>query len=108
MITDSEENLDRVASSAARAGAVGFHGGLLFLKPCAQRVFFPFLEKEFPKLVKRYHSRYAKNAYLKGEYPKLIEDRVATIRKRYKLDRNTRELRPEQQLPAQQLELYPN
>jgi DNA repair photolyase len=106
MITDTEENLDKVASAAARAGAIGFHGGLLFLKPCAQRVFFPFLEKEFPKLVKRYQARYAAGAYLKGEYPKLIQDRVTAIRKRYGLDKNTRELRPEQHRPGEQLSLY--
>jgi DNA repair photolyase len=106
MITDSDVNLDRVAAAAARAGAVGFHGGLLFLKPCAQRVFFPFLEKEFPKLVKRYHARYAQGAYLKGEYPKLIEARVAAIRKRYGLERNTREPEPDWPRSGEQMSLY--
>ncbi|MEP6539535.1 MAG: radical SAM protein [Bryobacteraceae bacterium] len=106
MITDSETNLDRVAAAAARAGAVGFHGGLLFLKPCAQRVFFPFLEAQFPKLVKRYHARYAKGAYLKGEYPKLIQDRVQAIRKRYGLDRNIRAWEGEQPQSSEQLSLY--
>ncbi len=91
MITDSEENLDRVAAAAARAGAVGLHGGLLFLKPCAQRVFYPFLEKEFPKLLKRYQVRYAQGAYLRGDYAKLIQDRVAAIRKRYGLEGHTRD-----------------
>jgi len=105
-ITDSETNLDRVAASAARAGAVGFHGGLLFLKPCAQRVFFPFLEAQFPKLVKRYRARYGSGAYLKGEYPKLIQDRVQAVRKRYGLERNTRAWDGEQPLANEQLSLY--
>ena len=106
MITDSEVNLDRVAAAAARAGAVGFHGGLLFLKPCAQRVFFPFLEAEFPNLVKRYRVRYAKGAYLKGDYPSLIQDRVRAIRKRYGLENNTRAWDSDQLQPGEQLSLY--
>jgi DNA repair photolyase len=104
LITDSETNLDRVAAAAARAGACGFHGGLLFLKPCAQKVFFPFLEEQFPDLVSRYRARYAKGAYLKGEYPKLIEARVTAIRKRYGLDRPRME--PESPTSGAQLELY--
>ena len=54
----------------------------------------------------RTETQEARNAYLKGEYAKLIEDRVAVIRKRYKLDRNTRVWEPEQMPTKQQLELY--
>ncbi len=106
MITDSEVNLDRVAAAAARAGAIGFHGGLLFLKPCAQRVFFPFLEAEFPSLLKRYRTRYAKCAYLKGEYPKLIQDRVRAIRKRYGLENNSLAWESDRPQLGEQLSLY--
>lgn len=104
MITDSEANLDSVAKAAARAGAKSFHGGLLFLKPCSRRVFFPFLQKRFPQLVERYAIRYAKNAYLKGEYAEMIEARVSTVRKRYGLDRRVLEEPPQQ--PDEQLRLY--
>jgi len=54
----------------------------------------------------RYQSRYAKGAYLKGEYPKLIEDRVAAIRKRYGLNRNIRSSADQEPLPAPQLMLF--
>ncbi len=106
MITDSEMNLDRVAAAAARAGARAFHGGLLFLKPCAQRVFFPFLEEQFPQLVDRYKKQYAKGAYLKGKYPKLIEARVAVIRKRYGLNQQARESGPAEPQPGEQMALF--
>ena len=108
MITDSETNLDRVAAAAAKAGACGFYGGLLFLKPCAQKVFFPFLEERFPDLLTRYRARYAEGAYLKGEYPKLIEARVAAIRKRYGLDLGRFEPELEAPGPGAQLQLYPD
>src|SRR5437764_1253955 len=49
LITDSEKNLDRVAEAAAEAGAGYFGGGLLFLMPSAQKVFYPFLEERFPR-----------------------------------------------------------
>jgi DNA repair photolyase len=104
MITDSEANLDAVAKAAARAGARSFHGGLLFLKPCSRRVFFPFLKERFPNLVERYAARYGKNAYLKGDYVQMIEARVATIRRRYGLDK--RQLEPTPPQPDEQLSLY--
>jgi DNA repair photolyase len=99
-------NLDRVAAAAAKAGARSFHGGLLFLKPCAQRVFFPFLEEQFPQLVDRYKKQYAKGAYLKGEYPKLIEARVAVIRKRYGLIQQARESGPVEPQSGDQMILF--
>ena len=66
LITDSEKNLDALAAAAAKAGATHFGGGLLFLMPCAQKVFLPFLEQRFPHLVRRYKERFEKNAYLRG------------------------------------------
>lgn len=106
MITDSEMNLDRVAAAAARAGAVGFHGGLLFLKPCAQRVFFPFLMHQFPELAERYRARYAKGAYLKGRYATQIQSRVRAIQKRYGLQNNTLAWESDPTQPGEQLSLY--
>jgi hypothetical protein len=66
-------------------GASAFSAGPLFLKPCAQKVFLPFLEAHFPHLVQRYRERFEKSAYLKGAYPEMIEERVAKIRARQNL-----------------------
>ena len=83
LINDSEESLNQVCAAAAANGASAFSAGPLFLKPCAQQVFFPFLEKHFPHLVRRYKERFEKNPYLKGAYPEMIEERVQKIRERH-------------------------
>jgi len=85
LINDSEESLDKICEVAAQHGASFFSAAPLFLKPCAQQVFFPFLEQHFPHLVRRYRERYEKNAYLRGHYPEMIQERVRKIRERHGL-----------------------
>jgi len=87
LINDSEASLDQVCEAAARHGATSFSAAPLFLKPCAQRVFLPFLERSFPHLVRRYRERFEKSAYLKGHYPEMITQRVEKIRARHNLER---------------------
>ena len=87
LINDSEASLDQVCEAAARHGATSFSAAPLFLKPCAQRVFLPFLERSFPHLVHRYRERFEKSAYLKGHYPEMIAQRVEKIRARHNLER---------------------
>src|SRR5579864_6400271 len=57
-ITDSEDSLHMLAAAARQAGARHFGGGPLFLMPCAQKIFFPFLEQRFPKLAPQYRAMY--------------------------------------------------
>jgi DNA repair photolyase len=85
LITDQEERLDRLAKAARDHGASYFGGGVLFLMPCSRKVFFPFLEKHYPHLLRRYREKYEKEAYLKGPYRDAIRDRIAAIRDRYGL-----------------------
>ncbi|HTA43680.1 MAG TPA: radical SAM protein [Bryobacteraceae bacterium] len=85
LITDQEERLDRLAKAAKDHGATYFGGGVLFLMPCSRKVFFPFLEKNFPHLLRRYRERYEKDAYLKGPYKEIIRDRIAAVREKYGL-----------------------
>ncbi len=102
-LTDGWQNLDAVAQAAARAGARYLGGGILFLMPCAKKVFFPFLEAEFPRLAARYRARFAHSPYLRGPYADQIRDRVARIRARHGLASSPvdyqPELGPEPQLP---------
>jgi DNA repair photolyase len=79
-LTDSAESLRAVASAASEAGASSFGAAVLFLKPCAQSVFFPFLEEQYPELLRRYENQYRAGAFLKGEYPDYINRVVKTIR----------------------------
>jgi DNA repair photolyase len=85
LINDSEESLDEVCAAAAAHGASSFSAGPLFLKPCAQQVFFPFLEHNFPHLVRRYRERFEKNPYLTGAYPEIIEERLRNIRAHHQM-----------------------
>jgi DNA repair photolyase len=85
LINDSEKSLEAVCAAAAANGASSFSASPLFLKPCAQQVFFPFLEQHFPHLLRRYKERYQTNAYLKGHYPEVIRERVQNVLSRHKL-----------------------
>ena len=84
-LTDSPCALEAVARAAAHHGARSFYGNVLFLMPSAMKQFLPFLEREFPRLVKRYRRLYARSAYLNGEYKEEISKLVATLRARYGL-----------------------
>lgn len=85
LLNDSERSMDRLAAAAAEAGASYFSAAVVFLKPCAQAVFFPFLANHYPHLLRRYQERFEKNAYLKGEYPKMIKERLERLRTKYNL-----------------------
>jgi DNA repair photolyase len=85
LINDSEASLDAVAHAAADAGAVSFYGNVLFLKPCSKQVFLPFVERQFPRLFHRYRERFEKSAFLRGDYPEMIQKRVQAVRERYGL-----------------------
>jgi DNA repair photolyase len=84
-ITDDPLALDELARQAAVAGARSLHGNVLFLMPSAMRYFMPFLESEFPKLVKRYRRLYARSAYLRGPYKEQISRLMGDLRAKYGL-----------------------
>jgi len=86
-LNDSMRSLEAVASAASSAGACSLAGGVVYLKPAARRVFFPFLEAHFPQLVERYRERFRHGAFLHGDYPDAIGRRLRAVRARYKLDR---------------------
>ena len=105
-LTDSLENLRAVAAAAETAGATYFGGGTLFLMPCAQSQFFPFLEKEFPELARRYRDRYTDQPYLKGEYAKLIRERVEQVRANHRLASTPQAYQPEEWIAEPQRSLF--
>jgi DNA repair photolyase len=107
MITDSDESLDALAAAARQAGAQYFGGGPLFLMPSAQKIFFPFLERRFPKLVAPYRKLYATSAYLGPDYKARLRDRVARIRERHGLASAPIDYRPELWEGEEQGTLFP-
>ncbi|HEY7387643.1 MAG TPA: radical SAM protein [Bryobacteraceae bacterium] len=95
LITDSETQLAALAKAARDAGAQYFGGGPLFLMPCAQKVFFPFIDEHFPKLAPHYRAQFEKSPYLDRSYKDRLRERVAGVRDRYGLDSGPADYRPE-------------
>jgi DNA repair photolyase len=106
LITDSERNLTAVASAAKNAGAIYMMGGVLFLKPCAQKAFFPFLEQHFPHLVRKYRERYDNTAWVRGPYQQMIARRVCEIRTRLGLTQKPERYEPDLWAGEPQLTLF--
>ena len=107
LITDSERQLDRLARAARDAGASGFGGGPLFLMPSAQKIFLPFLEREFPTLAPLYREWYSRSPYLGREYKEMLRARVERIRDRYGLANGPVDYRPEVSIEDEQPTLFP-
>ncbi len=106
LINDSEPALDALARAGRKAGSQGFGGQVLFLKPCARQVFMPFLEERFPLLVRRYRERFNRVAYLRGDYPEKIHERIRRIRRRYWPDGSPPQPEPELWPRDSQLSLW--
>ena len=106
LITDSFENLDAVCEAAQAAGAASFSAAPVFLKPCAQNVFFPFLESRFPHLLRRYRERFERSAYLQGDYPEILSARVKEIVSRRKMKPRDADYQPEEWTGEPQMKLF--
>lgn len=78
-ITDSPKELESLVRAAAIAKARSVAAIPLFLKPCSEKVFIPFLEINFPHLVELYKKRYAGRAFLPVEYSKRISALVKRL-----------------------------
>jgi DNA repair photolyase len=84
-ITDSPAELENLVRAAAQAGARSVAAIPLFLKPCAEKIFMPFLEQHFPDLVSAYRARFAKRAFLPVEYKRRLSALVKKLSRKYKL-----------------------
>lgn len=78
-ITDSPADLENLVRAAAAAGAAFVFSKPLFLKPCAEKVFMPFMQENFPHLIAMYRERYSSHAYLPPQY----QHRIAALMKKY-------------------------
>lgn len=82
-ITDSPRNLESLVRATAEAGGQHIFANPLFLKPCSAAVFLPFLEKEFPQLVRVYKQRYQSRAFLPKSYGKRVSQLMSRLRHKY-------------------------
>ncbi|MCH8961051.1 MAG: hypothetical protein IH820_06920 [Bacteroidetes bacterium] len=76
-------DLEALVAAAARAGAQGLMAHAVFLKPSAQRVFFPFLARRFPHLLRRYRRWYGRGAYAPEDYRRALSATMRRLRARY-------------------------
>lgn len=86
-LTDHPRDLEALVKAAAQAGAKYIFANPLFLKPCSAAIFLPFLEEHFPTLVELYRKRYAERAFLPPGYGKRISHLIATLRRKYGIER---------------------
>jgi len=84
-ITDQPKDLEAVVRSASEAGARGVYANPLFLKPCSEKIFMPFLEEHFPHLVQDYRKRYGENAFVSAAYRKRIAELMRVLRGKYRM-----------------------
>ena len=82
-ITDSPRELENVVRAAAAANACSVAAIPLFLKPCSEKIFMPFLQENFPHLVASYKTRYADRAFLPVEYKRRISALVKRLCEKY-------------------------
>ena len=82
-ITDAPADLEKLIAAAASAGAAFVFANPLFLKPCSQKIFVPFLKDKFPKLVSLYAMRYANRAFLPSNYTQRISQLVRKLCTKY-------------------------
>ncbi|MCU1296210.1 MAG: Fe-S protein radical family [Acidobacteriaceae bacterium] len=108
-ITDSPRDLEALVRATAEAGGKYIFANSLFLKPCSAAVFLPFLEQNFPHLVKSYGERFSGKAFLSQSYRKRLSQLMARLREKYgirnKYDRYSPKKREHFQ-PQEQLSLF--
>ena len=105
-INDSEFEIDRVACSAADAGASYFGGGGVFLRQEAQAMMFPWIDENFPHLSGRYRTKFSNNAFLDDGYAQKIAAHMKSARELYRLPHRPYDYHPEQWEGEQQLALF--
>jgi DNA repair photolyase len=110
-ITDSPRDLEALVRATVKAGGKYIYANSLFLKPCSSAVFMPFLEKEFPQLVKSYQQRYKDRAFLPASYRKRLSQLMKRLREKHGIptdyDRyNQRTLPAPETQPGEQMKLF--
>jgi DNA repair photolyase len=108
-ITDSPKDLESVVQAAAEAGASAVAAIPLFLKPCSEKIFMPFLQEHFPHLAPLYKTRYAERAFLPLEYKRRVSALVKRLCFRYGItarDDESVQQKPSGGFPGQQMSLF--
>ncbi len=110
-ITDAPADLEALVRATAEAGGKYIFANALFLKPCSEAIFLPFLASRFPHLVESYRARYRSGAFLSPAYRKRLSRLMAALRRKYGLSADFARLSERSHpaapgLPAEQLRLF--
>jgi len=84
-LTDDDASLASLAEAAAAYGARYLLGQPLFLRESARRAFLPFLERQYPELVRGYRRAFARGSRLSPSYCARLAQRLARLRRRFGL-----------------------
>jgi DNA repair photolyase len=82
-LSDSDEALDDLFASLARAGATGVTAGALYLKPGTREWFMQWLAATHPGLVGRYKRLYSSGSYASKEYRSWLAGKVRYFKARH-------------------------
>jgi DNA repair photolyase len=85
MITDGDDDLDRILGQVAAAGADRATVFALHLRPGAREWFFGYLGAHHPQLVKPYADLYRGSAYVPRSYASDLSRRASKLLRRHRL-----------------------
>lgn len=105
-ITDSPSDLQKLVDAAASATAAFVFANALFLKPCSQKVFLPFLREKFPQLVDLYEKRYANSGFLPVNYTRRVSELVKKLCAKHGIGERSMSSREGSAPNVQQLKLF--
>jgi DNA repair photolyase len=77
-ITDTVEDIDRMAAHAAKSNASFFAAQPLFLKPCSRPTYLSFVREHFPHLTADHGRRFAKRDFADKPYRERLQEQVRT------------------------------
>jgi len=87
MLTDGDEDLERVIAAVAEAGATSASVMALHLRPGAREWFLRWLGEQHPELVDPYAELYRSGSYVLPSYANDLRERVRPLLRRHGLDR---------------------
>jgi len=82
-LTDDEADLDELLGRVGAGGVSRIAWGVLFLRSPTKEKYLRWLAAEFPQYLEAYRRAYAGRVYLSGGYRRLIEERIARLRRQH-------------------------
>ena len=87
MLTDGDDDLERVITAVAEAGATSASVMALHLRPGAREWFLRWLGEQHPELVEPYAELYRGGSYVLPSYANDLRERTRPLLRRHGLDR---------------------